>query len=144
MSLPRKTYYIISMVISLLGVFLLLAEDFGAWQDRDPFYGVTEGFVWIGSQKAFPFAQIGLTTLILCLLYVAYVSYKGYSSGEQLETSLRSNVSKAILAEIGLTIVTALGFIVLVMDSDWWWLGTGFYGALIAGIVNYWVYRQLV
>ena len=70
-------------------MFLLLTEDFGAWQDRDPFYGVREGFVFIGSQKAFPWAQIGILSLSACLLFIAYTSYKGYSQPDVNSENIR-------------------------------------------------------
>ena len=79
MSLSTKNNYLISLIASLVGVFLLLTEDFGAWQDRDPFYGVREGFVSIESENAFPWAQIGIISLVICSLYLAYASYRGYS-----------------------------------------------------------------
>jgi hypothetical protein len=47
------------------------------------------------------------------------------------------------MLEVGLTVVFALGFVLMVVGSDWWWLDTGFYGALVAGAANLWIYRQL-
>jgi hypothetical protein len=42
-----RSSYMWPLITSLLGVLLLLTEEFGAWQDRNPFFGVTEGYVWI-------------------------------------------------------------------------------------------------
>ena len=75
MSISKRNLYTASLAVSLIGVFLLLTENFGAWQDRSSFYGVVEGYVWIGSEKAFPWAQIGILALSGCLLFTAYTSF---------------------------------------------------------------------
>jgi len=59
-------------------------------------------------------------------------------SPEQLRLGYRASI-----LEVGLTVIFALGFVIMVMDSDWWWLDTGFYGALVAGAANLWIYRKL-
>ena len=142
MTLNNKNHYIASLASSIVGVFLLLTEDFGAWQDRDPFYGVREGFVCIGSQKAFPWAQIGILSLSACLLFIAYTSYRGYSRSEVNSDNIRLGylVSKVMVA---VSVFFGVVFVLLVWDSDWWWFDTGFYAAIISGGVNFWIYRQL-
>jgi len=142
MSLSNKNHYIISLLSSVIGVFLLLTEDFGAWQDRDPFYGVREGFVWIGSEKSFPWAQIGIISIVICLLYLAYTSYLGYRGSNSINEKIRLGylVSRITVA---LTVFFGIAFVLLVWDSNWWWFDTGFYAALISGGANLYVYRQL-
>lgn len=141
MSFSRKNLYLASLAVSLIGVFLLLTENFGAWQDPNIFFGVVEGYVWIGSEKAFPWAQIGILALSAPLLYTVYTSYQGYSDNISKD-QLRKGYT-AVLIELGLTVIFTLAFVVLVWSSEWWWLDTGFYAALVAGLVNLWVYRQL-
>ena len=139
----KRNLYAASVVVSLIGVFLLLTENFGAWQDRSSFYGVIEGYVWIGSEKAFPLAQIGILALSACLLFTAYTSFRAYSGPENVSQRQLQLGYRASMLGVGLTVVFALGFVLMVLDSDWWWLDTGFYGALVAGAVNLWIYRQL-
>lgn len=142
MSNGNRNRYIESLAVSLIATWLLLTEDFAAWQNANPFFGVTEGYVWIGSTNAFPFAQIGIIALSGCLLYIAYTSYRGFSEGS-VSTGLLMKAYRASMIELGITLVSALLFLVLAFSADWWWFGAGFYGALIAGLVNIWVYRQL-
>jgi len=157
----KKNLYQASVAVSLIGVFLLLTENFGAWQDRSSFYGVVEGYVWIGSEKAFPWAQIGILALSGCLLFIAYTSFKGYMgcsvcslydsytssqdyTGPQIVSPEQARLGyRASLAVVGLSLVLAIVFVFMVIDSEWWWLDTGFYGALVAGVVNIWIYRKL-
>ncbi len=142
MSLNNKNLYLLSLASSLIGVFFLFTDDFGAWQDRDPFYGVREGFVWIGSEKAFPWAQIGILSISACLLFLAYTSYQAYRRQENNSENIRlgSLVSKAAVV---ITLLFGALFVLLVWDSNWWWLDTGFYVSLISSAINLWVYRQL-
>ena len=139
-----KPRYIESMVVSLIGIFLLLTEDFGGWQDADIFFGVVEGYVWIGSTQTFPIAQILILSLSACLAYIAYVSYMGYSQKENVSRELLEKGIRVSKIQVRITVVSAILFIVLAFTSDWWWLGPGFYGAVISGIVNWWVYKQLL
>jgi hypothetical protein len=143
MNISKRNLYTASLAVSLIGVFLLLTENFGAWQDRSSFYGVVEGYVWIGSEKAFPWAQIGILALSGCLLFIAYTSFKGYTEPENVSPEQLRLGYRVSMAEGALTLAFALGFVLMVLDSDWWWLDTGFYGALVAGAANLWVYRQL-
>ena len=142
MNSNRKNLFMASIAASLIGVFLLFTEDFGAWQDRNSFFGVVEGYVWIGSEKVFPWAQIGILAISAALIYTAYASYKGYSGQMSADQLLLGH--KAAQIELGLTVFFGLLFVVLVWNSDWWWLDTGFYGALVTGLANLWIYRQLI
>jgi hypothetical protein len=142
MSNINRNRYIESLAVSLIALWLLLTEDFAAWQNANSFFGVTEGYVWIGSTNAFPYAQIGIIALSACLAYIAYTSFRGYSGGD-VSNELLMKAYRASKIELGITLVSALLFIVLAFDADWWWFGAGFYGALISGLANVWVYRQL-
>ena len=137
-----KSSYLWPLITSLIGVYLLFTEEFGAWQNRDPFYGVTEGYVWIGSTKVAPWSQIGITLLSVGLLYVAYVSYRGYQDHSTLSDKLVRNAYYSALAVTGLSIIFGLIFVALVWDSEWWWFGGGFYGALLGGGLTAYTYRK--
>jgi hypothetical protein len=93
---------------------LLIIEDFGGWQDRDPFFGVVEGYVWIGSTKTFPLAQIVIVSLSVCLLYIAYVSYIGYSKHDEVSMNSLQKAYRLAMIEIGITIFSAILFVIWV------------------------------
>ena len=142
MSNTRKIRYIESLAVSLIALWLLLTEDFAAWQNADIFFGVTEGYVWLGSTNAFPFAQIVILPLAACLGYIIYVSYRGYSENDTPEPLLKK-VNRVIKIELEITLIAALLFAIIARNADWWWFGAGFYGSLVGGIANFWIYRQL-
>ena len=140
---PKSTF-LYPLILCLIGIFLLLTEDFGSWQDRDPFFGVTEGFIWIGSTKVAPWAQICILVLTAGLSYCAYILYTGFQDPSSVTQSKYKRAYLSALAVTGLTIVFGLIFVILVLDSDWWWFGNGFYGALISGaITSYLMKRRL-
>jgi hypothetical protein len=72
------------------------------------------------------------------------VSYRGYSQRKTVSIDLLSKGIRVAKIELRITIASDLLFIILAIDSDWWWVGPGFYGTVIAGIVNWWVYKQLL
>jgi hypothetical protein len=141
---PEKSMYLWPLITSVIGIFLLLTEEFGAWQDRNPFFGVTEGFVWIGSTKAAPWAQIGILILVGGLGYCAYVAWNSYQDPLGVSKNLLRNAYRAALGVTGLSVLFGLGFMALVFDSDWWWFGGGFYGALGSGALTTYLFRRVI
>jgi len=139
-----KSSYLWPLITSLLGTFLLLTEDFGAWQDRSSFFGVTEGYVWIGSTKAAPWAQIVILVLVAGLLFCALVAWKGYQNPSSVTQNMLRNAYRSAAGVLALSILFGLAFIALVYDSDWWWFGGGFYGALGGGALTAYLYRRTI
>jgi hypothetical protein len=139
----EKSMYLWPLITSAIGILLLLTEEFGAWQDRNPFFGVTEGFVWIGSTKAAPWAQIGILILVAGLGYCAYVAWNGYQQPSRVRRNMIQNAYRAALGVAGLSLLFGLGFMVLVFDSDWWWFGGGFYGALGSSALTTFLFRRI-
>ena len=131
----KRSMLILALIGNVAGVLLLVTEDFGAWQDRDPFYGVSEGYVWLGSEKAFPWAQIIILTLTALHAFSAYVAFQRYSKGDSASPDLSKRGYQSSLVGTIMSVVFGILFVVMVMDSDWWWFGGGFYGSLIGGIV---------
>jgi len=137
----KRSMLILALIGNVAGVFLLLTEDFGAWQDRDPFYGVSEGYVWLGSEKAFPWAQITILTLTILHAFSAYVVFQRYSRGDSVSLDMAKRGYQSSLVGTILTVVFGVLFVVMVMDSDWWWFGGGFYGSLIGGGIATYILR---
>jgi hypothetical protein len=139
-----KSSYLWPLITSLLGVFLLVTEEFGAWQDRNPFFGVTEGYVWLGSTKAAPWAQIGIIILVAGLLVCAYVAWNGYRDPSTVTENMRKMAYRSALGVLGFSILAGLGFVAIVFNSDWWWFGGGFYGALGSGALTAYLYQRIL
>ena len=139
-----KSMYLWPLITSAIGIILLLTDDFGSWQDRSAFFGVTEGFVWIGSTKAAPWAQIGILTLVAGLGYCAYVAWNGYQDPSRVSGKMIQNAYRAARGVVGLSILFGLAFMALVFNSDWWWFGGGFYGALGSGALTTFLFHRLI
>jgi len=139
-----RSSYMWPLITSLIGVLLLLTEEFGAWQDRNPFFGVTEGYVWIGSTKAAPWAQLVILILVAGLLFCAYAAWNGYRDSNKIAHAMVQNAYRAALGVTVLTVLFGVAFAALVFDSDWWWLGGGFYGALGGGALTAILFRRIL
>jgi len=137
----KRSMLILALIGNIAGVLLLVSEDFGAWQDRDPFYSVSEGYVWIGSEKAFPWAQIIIITLIAFHGLSGYIVFQSLFKPDSVSVGMVKRGYQSSLAVTVLSVVFGLIFVMLVLDSDWWWFGGGFYGSLIGGIVSSYAQR---
>ena len=137
----KRSMLILALIGNLAGAFLLVTEDFGAWQDRDPFYGVSEGYVWWGSEKAFPWAQLFILSLLVCHGFSAYVTVQRLGKGNIVTSGMIQRGYQSSLAATALTLVFGVLFVVMVLDSDWWWFGGGFYGSLVGGVVALYALR---
>jgi len=137
----KRSMLILALIGNIAGVLLLVSEDFGAWQDRDPFYGVSEGYVWIGSEKAFPWAQIIIITLTAFHSLSGYIVFQSLFKPDSVSVDMVKRGYQSSLAVTALSVVFGLIFVMLVFDSDWWWFGGGFYGSLIGGIVSSYAQR---
>ena len=140
----EQSMYLWPLITSGIGILLLLTDEFGAWQDRNPFFGVTEGFVWIGSTKAAPWAQIGILILVAGLGFCAYVAWSGFQDPSKVTGKIIRNAYRAALVVTGLSVLFGLGFMALVLDSDWWWFGGGFYGALGGSALTTYLFRRVI
>ena len=140
----ERSSFLWPLITSSVGIILLLTEEFGAWQDPNPFYGVTEGYVWIGSTKAAPWAQIGILILIAGLAYCVYVAWCGYQGSSRITKKMIRNAYRAARGVAILSILFGLVFAVLVFNSNWWWFGGGFYGALGGGALTAFLFSRIL
>jgi hypothetical protein len=139
-----KSMYLWPLITSAIGVLFLLSDDFGSWQDRNAFFGVTEGFVWIGSTKAAPWAQIGILILVSGLGFCAFIAWKGYQNPSRVTRKMIQNAYRAARVVVGLSLLFGLTFVALVFNSDWWWFGGGFYGALGSAALTTFLFGRIV
>lgn len=140
----EKSMYLWPLITSPIGILLLLTEEFGAWQNPNPFFGVTEGYVWIGSTKAAPWAQIGILILVAGLVYCTFVAWNGYRDPPRITRNMIQNAYRAAIGVAGLSILFGLVFAALVFTSNWWWFGGGFYGALGSGALTAFLFRRIL
>jgi hypothetical protein len=132
--------------LALVGALLVLTSSFAGWEERTGSLGLstspsrTRSFaqnfsfnpsttVSTESIDAFgPYLPL-ILVLVALLGYAAYVSLRG--------GALPSRAWQAAAAAAGASLVLGAIFVIamLALDPSDWWLDTGFFAGLIAGIV---------
>lgn len=130
-----NSFYIGTMITSVIGGILLLFTDFASWDASNYYYGYLS-YGWIGANLDEPLYLILFVILAGCLFYCAYVSYLGFS-GKSVPFNL---INIAFLLSAGVLAVVIFGallFIVIIsMEDVWWWFDAGFYGGLLGSFLS--------
>jgi hypothetical protein len=74
----------------------------------------------------------------------AYAAWNGYRDSNKITQAMVQNAYRAALGVTVLTVIFGVAFAALVFDSDWWWLGGGFYGALGGGALTAYLFRRIL
>ncbi|HKZ93669.1 MAG TPA: hypothetical protein VJ249_03695 [Candidatus Bathyarchaeia archaeon] len=125
-----SSFFVGSLITSLVGAFLLVLEDFAGWYN----YGYyAESWGWIGLSIDTPLAVALILVVVLALLYTSFISVKGLQlKGEINKRTIRSGLIASSLAFV-IVLVGAITFVVSILESEpsEWWFGAGFYGGLL-------------
>ena len=135
-----KTFYIGTLITSVVGGILLLFTDFAGWDGSNAYLGIYS-WGYIGSNLDNPLSIIPFLILACMLFYCAYVSYLGFSKEVPKELINRSFLFSAIVFAI--VVFGALFFIISISTEDvWWWMDAGFYGGFIgSGLSTLFLYQ---
>jgi hypothetical protein len=134
MSVNRNlSYYVGSLIVSLIGGILLLVTDFAGWYSYS-YYTRTWGWVGIGE---FPSGLLFVIPAIF-LFYCSYISFKALKNTER-NPSVKSILLGVILSFVVfiLALVGGVIFVLTLGDVDDWWFSEAFYGGLIGGLLTF-------
>lgn len=127
------SYYVGSLIVSLIGGILLLVTDFAGWYTHS-YYTNTWGWVGMGE---FPFGIL----FILPALFLFYCSYISFMALKNSDKNPRINsILLGILLSFIVFILALVGGIIFVLtlgDVDDWWFSEAFYGGLIGGLLTF-------
>lgn len=139
--------------IALLGALLVATSSFAGWEEASGSLGTSSSASRTGS-----FAQnlsfrpsTTVTTesidafgpyLPLILIVVALLGYAAYVSLRS--GALPSRAWQAAAAAAGATLILGAIFVIamLAFDPSDWWLDTGFFAGLAAGVIAAWLLRR--
>lgn len=128
----RSALFVGALIGSGAGFLLLILTDFGGWYNYYYYAGYQEsGYVGVSN----PVTLLGMIVLGLPFLYCAAISLKGATSPNSLAPRTVSIAFYLSVTEVILVFVGAAIFVAAVSGSDSWWLGAGFYGSAIGGIL---------
>ncbi len=120
-----------ALISSVIALILIVFTDFGGWYG---YYGTYEEYGYVGVYNVY--SLILLLPLITCFAAISYFSYKGLASKENLNIAEINLAFQLSIGALLITILSAIIFVALVMESDDWWFDAGFYGSFIGSILD--------
>jgi len=128
------SYYVVSLVFSLIGGILLLATDFAGWYAYNYYAGVR---IW--SYIGFNELPSGLVFLIpaIFLFYCTFISLKALQNTNRTpnKKSIRIGFFLSFFVFI-LALIGGIIFILTLEDVTDWWFDAAFYGGLFGGLLT--------
>ncbi len=127
---PYNSYFVGSLITSVVGALLLLFTDFAAWEHYDYYHGIFSAG-WV-SGEAIPYLIV-ITFVSACLFFCAYISFMGLQSPSKVNRSLIKRGLLVALTAFVVVFISALLFVMIILsdEPDYWWFGPGFYGSII-------------
>jgi hypothetical protein len=126
------TYFIGSLIFSLIGGILLLVMDFGGWYAYNGYLGIRT-WAYIGLNEL----PAGLLFIIpaLFLFYCTWISLKALQNTNITpnKNSIRLGFYLSIVVFL-LALIGGIIFILTLGDVTDWWFDGGFYGGLLGGL----------
>jgi hypothetical protein len=127
------SYYVGSLITSLIGGILLLVTDFAGWYNYS-YYTRTWGWVGIGE---FPFGLL----FVIPAFFLFYCSYISIMALKNIDKNPKTNsLLLGIILSLVVFILALVGGIIFVLtlgDVDDWWFSEAFYGGLIGGFLTF-------
>ena len=126
------TYFIGSLIFSLIGGILLLVMDFGGWYAYNYYAGVRSwGYIGLNDLPS------GLIFIIpaFFLFYCTWISLKALKNTNIIPN--KNSIRLGFLLSLMVFLLALIGGIIFILTlgnvTDWWFDG-GFYGGLIGGL----------
>ncbi len=129
---PVTSYLTGALIAATVGGIMLVASDFAGWYYRVPYGEVMVdryGAVGLFSPYFVVFAAFAVF-----LFYAAYVSYQGLrTGGDSVPRAALERAYRGTAAVFAGCVLGAVVFVVLVVlqDTEDWWLDAGFYGGAV-------------
>jgi small-conductance mechanosensitive channel len=127
------SYYVGSLITSLIGGILLLVTDFAGWYNYS-YYTRTWGWVGMGE---FPYGILFVIPAFF-LFYCSYISVMALKNTDKdpKTVSLLLGIMLSFVVFI-LALIGGIIFILTVSDVDEWWFSEAFYGGLLGGLLTF-------
>ena len=132
-----NAFFVGSLIASVVGAVMLLADDFGGWFFQTTYAGVPlDRYGSIGLVTVYSPIVAVLAAAMLYSGYVSYVVLRSDDSGPSAVSVRRAYNSS--VAAFGATAALAVIFAIVMstQDVEEWWLGGGFYGAAVGSVLS--------
>ncbi|MHA1345326.1 MAG: hypothetical protein ACTSVO_02590 [Candidatus Heimdallarchaeaceae archaeon] len=132
----KPALYLGAFLISVVGGILFFFAEFGWWQGS---YSWGYDFALYGEFVPW-YGKVIIVLLGLAFLFVAFVSlyklYPFFKLPEDVVNLLEFTAIITALAVVGLTIIVAIIFAIMVSEATDWDFGTTFYTGLLGGLIT--------
>jgi len=132
---PVSSYFVGSLITSLIGGILLLATDFAGSADVNYYAGTRTNTYVYATANPFSFLVFGLVAL--GLFYCSYISFLGLQQPENPPS--QKMLHWGFLASGMVFLISMLGGIIFIASesgADDWWLDTAFYAGALGGLLT--------
>lgn len=133
---PRNLV-ILALILSAIGAILVLTTPFGG-MTVPTYYGLRDRFASLGSEYSEPLDNIFIVLLALCMLATALVSFVASRLAQLNQGKVIRTARTLAFLTLGLAVMGGFAYEITRANIGYveWWLDTGFYAALVAGLVN--------
>jgi hypothetical protein len=136
----RKYYHILLIIIlalNILGAILVLFTPFGGMIVATA-YGPRERFASLGSGYSEFLDNVFIVLIAICLVVTAFLSFLALLTLRSGNNNVVRPARIVSIITFLLAIIGAISFEIIRAEIDYldWWLDTGFYAAIVVGLVN--------
>ena len=147
MEIMRKNYQIFVIIIlalNILAAALVLFSPFGGMTVATA-YGPRDRFASLGSEYSEFLDNLFIVLIVICLLIVVILSFMVLKTRHSNNKRMIKFASVISFVTLSLVIIGAVLFNIIRGEIDYldWWLDTGFYAALIVGLVDVFFYTLI-
>ena len=133
----QRSLVILALILSAIGAILVLTTPFGG-MTVSTYYGLRDRFASLGSEYSEFLDNVFIVLLALCMLATALVSFIALSLAQPNQGQVIRTARILAFLTLGLAIMSGIAYEITRANIGYieWWLDTGFYAALVAGLVN--------
>ena len=133
---PRNLV-ILALILSALGAILVLTTPFGG-MTVSTYYGLRDRFASLGSEYSESLDNVFIVLLTFCMLATALVSFVALRLAPLNQGKVIRTARMLAFLTLGLAVMGGIAYEITRANIGYveWWFDTGFYAALVVGLVN--------
>jgi hypothetical protein len=133
----QRNLVILALIVSAIGAILILTTPFGGMSVSTA-DGPRDRFASLGSGYSELLDNVFIVLLTLCMLATALVSFVALRPAQLNHGKVIRTARLLAFLTLGLAVMGGIAYEITRANIGYieWWLDTGFYAALVVGLVN--------
>jgi hypothetical protein len=145
----RRNLVLVALALSILGAILVVSTPFGGMTVRVPVglgYEYRDRWASLGSEYAEAVDNAVMSLLVVGMVLMGFFTFTAIAAEGAALGRVATRARLLSLFILGVAVVGGIGFNIIRDESTYgdWWLDTGFYAAVLVGILNSVVYTVLL